>query len=170
MAGVGGRKKVVFIEKFLYCSHPKTGRIVCTPTSPDLELPGGSGESKKSRTSSKSEPDTPTPSVPSATPDYAAGLGVEFPPATPTSSRAAGSGDTTGGVAAVQTSGKKGALELALQSPTTLSSDSQKPQVSFIKPRRACAARVTVVGSVCLSVCLSVHASTHLSIVSSSHK
>ena len=28
--------------------------------------------------------------------------------------------------------------------------------MSIINPRRACAARVTVVGSVCLSVCLSV--------------
>ena len=98
-------------------------------TSPDLELPGGGGEPKKTRTSSKSEPDTPTPTLPSATPDYAAGLGVEFPPATPTSSRAVvGGGDVTGGAAAA--SGKKGALELALQSPTTsLASDSQKPQV-----------------------------------------
>ena len=30
------------------------------------------------------------------------------------------------------------------------------PFVQVINPRRACAARVTVVGSVCLSVCLSV--------------
>ena len=72
-----------------------------------------------------SEPDTPTPTLQSATPDYAAGLGVEFPLATPTSSRAVpGGGDVTGG--AVAASGKKGALELALQS---LASDSQKPQV-----------------------------------------
>ena len=35
---------------------------------------------------------------------------------------------------------------------------------SVVKPRRACAARVTVVGSVCLSL----HASTHPSIVCSS--
>jgi negative elongation factor A len=96
----------------------------------DLELPGGGGESKKTRTSSKSEPDTPTPTLTSATPDYAAGLGVEFPPATPTSSQAVPrGGDVTGGAAS--TSGKKGALELALQSPTTsLASDSQKPQSS----------------------------------------
>ncbi|CAI8046045.1 Negative elongation factor A [Geodia barretti] len=93
-------------------------------------LPGGGGESKKTRTSSKSEPDTPTPTLQSATPDYAAGLGVEFPPPTPTSSRAvAGGGNVTGGAAS--TSSKKGALELALQSPTTsLASDSQKPQSS----------------------------------------
>ena len=99
--------------------------------SPDLELPGGGGESKKTRTSSKSEPDTPTPTLTSATPDYAAGLGVEFPPATPTSSQAVPrGGDVTGGAAS--TSGKKGALELALQSPTTsLASDSQKPQVFY---------------------------------------
>ena len=56
---------------------------------------GGGGETKKNRSSSKSDPDMPTPTLPSATPDYAAGLGVEFPLATPTSSR--GSGDVTGG-------------------------------------------------------------------------
>ena len=96
--------------------------------SPDLELPGGGGgggETKKNRSSSKSEPDTPTPTLPSATPDYAAGLGVEFPPATPTSSR--GSGDVTGGAGPAP--GKKGVLELALQSPTSVSADYQKPQV-----------------------------------------
>ena len=95
----------------------------------DLELPsggggGGGGETKKNRTSSKSEPDTPTPTLPSATPDYAAGLGVEFPPATPTSSRGVGPGDVTGG-AGPSSSGKKGALELALQSPTLVTTDSQ---------------------------------------------
>ena len=98
----------------------------------DLELPsgggGGGGETKKNRTSSKSEPDTPTPTLPSATPDYAAGLGVEFPPATPTSSRGVGPGDVTGG-AGPSSSGKKGALELALQSPTLVTTDSQTPQV-----------------------------------------
>ena len=100
----------------------------------DLELPsggggGGGGETKKHRTSSKSEPDTPTPTLPSATPDYAAGLGVEFPPATPTSSRGVGPGDVTGG-AGLSSSGKKGALELALQSPTLVTTDSQTPQVA----------------------------------------
>ena len=98
----------------------------------DLELPsgggGGGGETKKNRTSSKSEPDMPTPTLLSATPDYAAGLGVEFPPATPTSSRGVGPGDVTGG-AGPSSSGKKGALELALQSPTLVTTDSQIPQV-----------------------------------------
>ena len=80
---------------------------------------------KKNRSSSKSEPDTPT--LPLATPDYAAGLGVEYPPATPSSSsRVQGGGDTPGPSSAV---GKKGALELALQSPTTTAIDPQKPQV-----------------------------------------
>ena len=79
----------------------------------------------KNRSSFKSEPDTPTPTLPSATPDYAVGLGVEFPLATPTSSR--GSGDVTGGAGPAP--GKKGVLELALQSPTSVSADSQKPQV-----------------------------------------
>ena len=102
----------------------------------DLELPsgggGGGGETKKNRTSSKSEPDTPTPTLPSATPDYAAGLGVEFPPATPTSSRGVGPGDVTGG-AGPSSSGKKGALELALQSPTLVTTDSQTPQVHMLQ-------------------------------------
>ena len=102
----------------------------------DLELPsgggGGGGETKKNRTSSKSEPDTPTPTLPSATPDYAAGLGVEFPPATPTSSRGVGPGDVAGG-AGPSSSGKKGALELALQSPTLVTTDSQTPQVHMLQ-------------------------------------
>ena len=33
---------------------------------------------------------------------------------------------------------------------------------SIINPRRACAARVTVVGSVCLCVCVSVSVKSHL--------
>ena len=102
----------------------------------DLELPsgggGGGGETKKNRTSSKSEPDTPTPTLPSATPDYAAGLGMEFPPATPTSSRGVGPGDVMGG-AGPSSSGKKGALELALQSPTLVTTDSQTPQVHMLQ-------------------------------------
>ena len=42
--------------------------------------------------------------------------------------------------------------------------------ITLVNPRRACAATVTVVGSVCLSVCLSVHAPPHFSMVYSSHE
>ena len=59
------------------------------------------------------------------------GWGVEFPPATPTSSRGVGPGDVTGG-AGPSSSVKKGALELALQSPTLVTTDSQTPQVYML--------------------------------------
>ena len=43
--------------------------------------------------------------------------------------------------------------------------------MSVINPRRACAARVTVVGSVCVCVCVCVcYPTSHLSNVYSSHK
>lgn len=92
--------------------------------SPDLELPSG-GEMKKNRTPSKSEPDTPTPTLPLTTPDYAAGLGVEYPPATP-----GGPGGSEISSPSVLTK-KKGALELALQSPGPSSQkvDTQKAEV-----------------------------------------
>ena len=51
----------------------------------------------------------------------------------------------------------------------------QNKLVLLINPRRACAARVTVVGSVCLCVCVSVclcvcYSTSHFSNVRSSHK
>ena len=83
---------------------------------------------KRNRSMSKSEPDTPTPTLPVATPDYAAGLGVEYPPATPSSSRGPGGSEISGVVGAT---GKKGALELALQSPvsTSVATETQKTPV-----------------------------------------
>ena len=83
---------------------------------------------KRNRSVSKSEPDTPTPTLPLATPDYAAGLGVEYPPATPSSSRGSGGGESSGVAGAT---GKKGALELALQSPvsSSVATETQKSQV-----------------------------------------
>ena len=93
---------------------------------PDLELPPG-GETKKTRTPSKSEPDTPTPTLPLTTPDYAAGLGVEYPPSTPVTPGGPG-GSELGGPGR-----QKGALELALQSPgpstSSVETQLQRPQV-----------------------------------------
>ena len=96
---------------------------------PDLELPTA-GDVKKNRSSSKSEPDTPTPTLPLTTPDYAAGLGVEYPPATPSTSGGPGGSEISGPSGST---GKKGALELALQSPgpSSLATDTQRPQVQL---------------------------------------
>ena len=63
--------------------------------------------------------------------------------------------------------------------PRTLTYMTEAPRVlhfsAFINPRRACAARVTVVGSVCLRVCVSVclsvcYLQSRFSNVYSSHK
>ena len=84
---------------------------------------------ENNRSSSKSEPDTPTPTLPLTTPDYAAGLGVEYPPVTPSTSWGPGGSEISGPSGST---GKKGALELALQSPgpSSLATDTQRPQVS----------------------------------------
>ena len=85
---------------------------------------------KKNRNLSRSEPDTPTPTLPLTTPDYAAGLGVEYPPATPSSSQGTAGGNEVGGASSSAATGKKGALELALQSPMSVATETQKPQVN----------------------------------------
>ena len=88
----------------------------------DLELPSG-GENKKTRALSKSEPDTPT--LPLATPDYAAGLGVDYSPMTPAGSVPSYSPTTPGPSSMGGSEGAsnlvqpRGALELALHNPMT---------------------------------------------------